>query len=193
MKNDEKKFFPVDYISSDCYDKMRGRQAWAFWLIGNSGSGKSTLAKTVEKMLAEYKYYIKCLDGDNMRDTINSDLDLSIKSRIENVRRSAEISKMFLENGTSTLNCFISPTDVSRRQAKKIIGDRFRLVYIKASTEEVRKRDVKGLYKNNKNNMDKSLKLFETPDDPDLIIDTTNHPVKFSANILFNFIINQPI
>lgn len=193
MENDEKQFFPTDYLSSDYYDKMRGRKAWAFWLIGNSGSGKSTLAKTVEKMLAEYKFYIKCLDGDNMRNTINSDLDLSIKSRIENVRRCAEISKMFLENGTSTINCFISPTDASRRQAKKIIGDRFRLIYIKASAEEVRKRDVKGLYKNNKNNMNKSLKLFEEPCDPDLIIDTTNRSVKYSANILFNFILNQPI
>lgn len=193
MENDEKQFFPTDYLPSDYYDKIRGRKAYAFWLVGNSGSGKSTLAKTVEKMLAEYKFYIKCLDGDNMRNTINSDLDLSIKSRIENVRRSAEISKMFLDNGISTINCFISPSDASRRQAKKIIGERFRLVYIKASAEEVRKRDVKGLYKNNKNNMNKSLKLFEEPCDPDLIIDTTNRSVKYSANILFNFILNQPI
>lgn len=193
METDGKFVFPADYLSADFYDECRGRKSYAFWLVGNSGSGKSTLAKTVEKMLAEYKFFIKCLDGDNMRNTINSDLDLSIKSRIENVRRCAEISKMFLENGTSTINCFISPTDVSRRQAKKIIGERFRLVYIKASAEEVRKRDVKGLYKNNKNNMNKSLKLFEEPCDPDLIIDTTNRSVKYSANILFNFILNQPI
>lgn len=193
MENDEKQFFPTDYLSSDYYDKMRGRKAYAFWLIGNSGSGKSTLAKTVEKMLAEHKYFVKCLDGDNMRNTINSDLNLSIKSRIENVRRSAEISKMFLDNGISTINCFISPSDASRRQAKKIIGERFRLIYIKASFEEVRKRDVKGLYKNNKNGMNKSLNMFEAPGDPDLIIDTNSRSINYSSNILFNFIINQPI
>ena len=144
-------------------------------------------------MLLDEQYWVKCLDGDNMRSTINSDLDLSVKSRIENIRRSAEISKMFLENGTSTINCFISPTEESRIQAQKIIGERFRLIYIKASQNEVKKRDVKGLYKNNLKNMNKSLNMFEQPSDPDLIIDTTNNNIKYCANILFNFIINQPI
>tara|TARA_Y100001934_G_C12189963_1_gene695911 strand:+ start:456 stop:1037 length:582 start_codon:yes stop_codon:yes gene_type:complete len=185
--------FPTDYLSANYFEETRGRKAWAFWLVGNSGSGKSTLAKTVEKMLMEYEYWVKCLDGDNMRDTINSDLDLSIESRVENIRRSAEISKMFLDNGTSTLNCFISPSEESREQARKIIGDRFRLIYIKASHDEVKKRDVKGLYKNNAENMNESLKLFEEPTDPDLIIDTTGRTIDYSANILFNFILNQPI
>ena len=186
-------FFPTEYLSADYFEKIGGRKAYAFWLVGNSGSGKSTLSKTVEKMLMEHEYWVKCLDGDNMRDTINSDLDLSIESRKENVRRSAEISKMFLQNGTTTINCFISPTEESREQAKKIIGERFRLIYIKASHDEVKKRDVKGLYKNNSENMGNSLKLFEEPDNPDLIIDTTEKSIKYSANILFNFIINQPI
>ena len=184
---------PTNYLSADYFENASGRKAYAFWLVGNSGSGKSTLAKTVEKMLLEEQYWIKCLDGDNMRSTINSDLDLSVKSRIENIRRSAEISKMFLENGTSTINCFISPTEESRIHAKKIIGERFRLIYIKASHDEVKKRDVKGLYKNNSENMNKSLDMFVQPSDPDLIIDTTNNDVKYCANILFNFIINQPI
>ena len=106
-------------ICLDYFENASGRKAYAFWLIGNSGSGKSTLAKVVEKMLLEEQYWVKCLDGDNMRSTINSDLDLSVKSRIENIRRSAEISKMFLENGTSTINCFISPTEKSRIEDKK--------------------------------------------------------------------------
>ena len=66
------------------------------------------------------------------------------------------------------------------------------LIYIKASHDEVKKRDVKGLYKNNSENMNKSLNMFELPSDPDLIIDTTNNDVKYCANILFNFILNQP-
>ena len=100
---------------------------------------------------------------------------------------------MFLQNGTTTINCFISPTEESRNQAQKIIGERFRLIYIKASHDEVKKRDVKGLYKDNTENMNNSLKLFEEPNDPDLIIDTTGKTIEYSANILFNFIINQPI
>lgn len=193
MGDDGNKFFPTEYLSADHFEKSRGRKAWAFWLVGNSGSGKSTLAKTVEKMLMEHEYWVKCLDGDNMRDTINSDLDLSAESRTENIRRSAEISKMFLDNGTSTINCFISPMESSRKQAKEIIGERFRLIYIKASHEEVKKRDVKGLYKDNVESMNKSLNMFEQPNDPDLIIDTTGRTIDYSANILFNFILNQPI
>jgi adenylylsulfate kinase len=111
-------------------------------------------------MLAEHSMLVKCLDGDNMRNTINSDLDLSVESRIENIRRSAEISKMFLNNGTSTINCFISPTEESRNQAQKIIGERFRLIYIKASHDEVKKRDVKGLYENDAESMNKKKRFF---------------------------------
>ena len=193
MGTDGDMVFPTDYLSTNYFDEIRGRKSWAFWLVGNSGSGKSTLAKSVEKLLMEYGYWVKCLDGDNVRDTINSDLDLSVESRTENIRRSAEISKMFLSNGTSTINCFISPTEDSREQARKIIGERFRLIYIKASHEEVKKRDVKGLYKNNAKNMNESLNLFEEPTDPELIIDTTGRTIDYSANILFNFIVNQPI
>ena len=185
--------FPTDYLSAEYFEKQCGRKAFAFWLVGNSGSGKSTLAKKVEKMLMDHEYWVKCLDGDNMRNTINSDLDLSVKSRIENIRRSAEISKMFLENGTTTINCFISPTQESRDIAKNILGERFRLIYIKASHDEVKKRDVKGLYKNDANNMNKSLNMFVPPSDPDLVIDTTNKSIKYSANILFNFVLNQPL
>ena len=184
--------FPTDYLSAEYFEEQCGRKAFAFWLVGNSGSGKSTLAKTVEKMLVEHQYWVKCLDGDNMRNTINSDLDLSVESRVENIRRSAEISKMFLDNGTTTINCFISPTEESRNQARKIIGDRFRLIYIKASHDEVKKRDVKGLYKDNAESMNKSLDMFVAPNDPELIIDTTEKTIKYSANILFNFILNQP-
>tara|TARA_B100000579_G_C22622404_1_gene752556 strand:- start:54 stop:635 length:582 start_codon:yes stop_codon:yes gene_type:complete len=184
--------FPTDYLSATHFEQSRGRKAWAFWLVGNSGSGKSTLAKAVEKLLADNKYWVKCLDGDNMRDTINSDLDLSAESRVENIRRSAEISKMFLDNGTTTINCFISPFEESREQARNIIGERFRLIYIKASHDEVKKRDVKGLYKNNAESMNKSLNMFVAPSDPDLIIDTTGKTIDYSTNILFNFILNQP-
>ena len=86
-----------------------------------------------------------------------------------------------------------NPTEESREQARKIIGERFRLIYVKASHEEVKKRDVKGLYKNNADNMNESLNLFEEPTDPELIIDTTGRDIGYSANILFNFILNQPI
>lgn len=191
--NQTNKFISTDYLNQSAFEAKYNRKAYAFWLVGNSGSGKSTLAKEVEKKLFDVNIKVKCLDGDNMRNTINSDLDLSIESRNENIRRSAEISKMFLETGISTLNCFISPLEIYREQAKKIIGNRFRLIYIKASHDEVKKRDVKGFYKNDADAMNKSLNMFEKPINPDLIIDTTNKSIKYSANILYNFVLNQPI
>tara|TARA_A200000159_G_scaffold163969_1_gene191952 strand:- start:405 stop:983 length:579 start_codon:yes stop_codon:yes gene_type:complete len=191
--NQTNKFISADYLNQSVFETKYNRKAYAFWLVGNSGSGKSTLAKEVEKKLFDANIKVKCLDGDNMRNTINSDLDLSIESRNENIRRSAEISKMFLETGISTLNCFISPLEIYREQAKKIIGNRFRLIYIKASNDEVKKRDVKGFYKNDADAMNKSLNMFVKPINPDLIIDTTNKSIKYSANILYNFVLNQPI
>lgn len=191
--NQPNKFISTDYLNQSAFETKYNRKAYAFWLVGNSGSGKSTLAKEVEKKLFDANIKVKCLDGDNMRNTINSDLDLSIESRNENIRRSAEISKMFLETGISTLNCFISPLEIYREQAKKIIGNRFRLIYIKASNDEVKKRDVKGFYKNDADAMNKSLNMFVKPINPDLIIDTTNKSIKYSANILYNFVLNQPI
>ena len=191
--NQTNKFISTDYLNQSVFETKYNRKAYAFWLVGNSGSGKSTLAKEVEKKLFDANIKVKCLDGDNMRNTINSDLDLSIESRNENIRRSAEISKMFLETGISTLNCFISPLEIYREQAKKIIGNRFRLIYIKASNDEVKKRDVKGFYRNDADAMNKSLNMFVKPINPDLIIDTTNKSIKYSANILYNFVLNQPI
>ena len=191
--NQPNKFISTDYLNQSVFETKYNRKAYAFWLVGNSGSGKSTLAKEVEKKLFDANIKVKCLDGDNMRNTINSDLDLSIESRNENIRRSAEISKMFLETGISTLNCFISPLEIYREQAKKIIGNRFRLIYIKASNDEVKKRDVKGFYRNDADAMNKSLNMFVKPINPDLIIDTTNKSIKYSANILYNFVLNQPI
>lgn len=191
--NQTNKFISTDYLNQSVFETKYNRKAYAFWLVGNSGSGKSTLAKEAEKKLFDANIKVKCLDGDNMRNTINSDLDLSIESRNENIRRSAEISKMFLETGISTLNCFISPLEIYREQAKKIIGNRFRLIYIKASNDEVKKRDVKGFYKNDADAMNKSLNMFVKPINPDLIIDTTNKSIKYSANILYNFVLNQPI
>jgi len=187
------KIFPTNFLSQSEYEKLRKRKAYVFWLVGNSGSGKTTIAKATESLLYKENFAVKCIDGDNIRSTINSDLDLSVESRKENIRRSAEVAKLFLENGTSVIGSFISPTENMRNYAKNIIGDRFKLIYIHATAEDVIKRDVKGLYKNNGDSMNKSLSMFETPSDPDLIIRTSNRSIEYSANILFNFILNQPV
>ncbi len=89
------------------------------WLTGLSGSGKSTLANGLHKKLFEAGMHSVVLDGDNTRLGINKDLGFSDEDRNENIRRVAEISKLFVETGNIVINAFISPFEINRAQAKK--------------------------------------------------------------------------
>jgi adenylylsulfate kinase len=116
-------------------------------MFGLSGSGKSTIARALEKDLYSRGVQTKLLDGDNLRSGLNNNLQFSLEDRIENIRRSAEVSKLFMENGDVVICSLVSPTEEIRKQAKKIIGNGFREVYINAPFEVCAERDVKGLYK----------------------------------------------
>lgn len=118
------------------------------WLIGLSGSGKSTIAKTIEKKLFQEGFITQLLDGDNLRFGLNSDLNFTENDRKENLRRTAEVAKLFKNAGTITFCSFITPTEASRTSAKNIIGtDDYIEVYIDCPIEVCEERDVKGLYK----------------------------------------------
>lgn len=118
------------------------------WMTGLSGSGKSTLARALEFALHDLGYHTMLLDGDNLRSGINSNLGFSEEDRTENVRRSAEVSKLFVSSGLVTICSLISPTEEIRAQAKEIIGEEnFYQVHIDAPFEVCAERDVKGLYK----------------------------------------------
>ena len=93
------------------------------WLTGLSGSGKSTIAQALERRLYNNGYFAQVLDGDNIRSGINSNLGFTLEDRQENVRRIAEIAKLYLNSGIITLNSFISPTVEIRNFAKQIIGE----------------------------------------------------------------------
>ncbi len=166
------------------------------WLTGLSGSGKSTIAQGVEQMLHNKGAITKLLDGDNLRTGLNSNLGFSAKDREENIRRVAEVAKLFMENGVITICSFVSPTIKIRTNAKRIIGDvDFMEVYVNTSFEECAKRDVKGLYKKalageikNFTGLDAP---FESPSHPNLIIDTTNQSIDESVDKLFNSILER--
>tara|TARA_B110000211_G_C13829475_1_gene442897 strand:- start:77 stop:673 length:597 start_codon:yes stop_codon:yes gene_type:complete len=129
-------------------EKMLGHKGVVLWMCGLSGSGKSTLARALENALFEKGIQTKLLDGDNLRSGINSNLTFTEEDRTENIRRAAEISKLFVENGEVVICSLISPTKAIRDNAKEIIGEQdFREVYINASFEVCAQRDVKGLYK----------------------------------------------
>lgn len=154
--------------------KQRGK---VIWLTGLSGSGKTTLAIGLERYLYEKGILAYVLDGDNVRTGINSDLHFSEKDRNENIRRIAEISKLFVNCGIITINSFVSPTEELRQIAKSIVGEKdFFLVYVNTPVEVCEKRDTKGLYakarKGEIKNFTGISAPFEAPPTPDLVINT---------------------
>ena len=148
------------------------------WFTGLSGSGKSTIAMGVERELHKRGILCRILDGDNIRAGINSNLGFSAEDRMENIRRIAEIGKLFVQTGIVTLACFVSPTQDVRRLARDIIGEEdFMEVYVSTPLEECERRDVKGLYARARKGEVKEFTgisaPFEVPENPMLEIDTS--------------------
>ncbi len=186
-------------------DKIRGREAKeyllkqkgiAVWMTGLSGSGKTTIAVALEKALAEKGILTQVLDGDNIRTGINSNLGFSATDRTENIRRIAEVARLFVHCGVVTICCFVSPTEKLRRTAKKIIGaSDFVEVYIKTALAVCEERDVKGLYAKARKGEIKDFTgvdaVFETPLNPDLILVTRHLPVEESVDIILKKIFSK--
>ena len=135
-------------ISREDREIRLGQHAKVLWFTGLSGSGKSTLAIALERQLFDQGYSVIVLDGDNIRTGINNNLTFSPDDRTENIRRIAEVAKLFLANGIICIVSFISPTRDMRSMARQIIGPAdFVEVFIDTPIEVCEARDVKGLYK----------------------------------------------
>jgi adenylylsulfate kinase len=134
----------LDRSAKEAQLKQRGH---VFWFYGLSGSGKSTLANALERKLVEKGYVTKILDGDNIRSGLNADLGFSDADRGENIRRIAEVARLFLDSGIVVITSFITPKRELRTKAREIVGAAdCTPVYIEASFETCAERDVKGLY-----------------------------------------------
>lgn len=171
--------------------KQRGA---VIWMCGLSGSGKSTLATAMERRLHDQGKLVYVLDGDNIRTGLNSDLSFSDEDRKENIRRIAEVSKLFVDAGVVTINSFITPSSKLRTMAREIIGkDDLIEVYVKASFEICMKRDVKGLYAKAEKGLVPQFtgkdSGFEEPLDSDLVIDTESQSVEESVETLYEFVL----
>lgn len=169
------------------------QNAKCIWLTGLSGSGKTTLALKLEKTLFKQGFLVQILDGDNIRTGISNNLDFSENDRLENIRRIAEVSKLFVNCGIITINCFVSPSNKIRSQAKKIIGDEnFIGIYINADLSTCEKRDTKGLYKKARKGEIKNFtgisSIFEKPDKTFIEINTNNN-IEKSFNDLIKTIL----
>ena len=167
-----------------------------YGLVGESGSGKSTVALGVERELHKRGILCRILDGDNIRSGINKNLGFSADDRKENIRRIAEIGKLFVDTGVVTLSAFISPTNESRRMASEIIGaDDFREVYVSTPLEVCEQRDVKGLYARARRGEIKDFTgvsaPFEVPEHPALTLDTSVLTLEESVNKVLELILNN--
>ena len=164
------------FVSAEEKSALLGQKGIVLWMYGLSGSGKSTIAAALERKLHEEGRFVVILDGDNFRSGLNSDLGFSDDDRKENVRRVAEVAKIFANQGVIVLVSVITPKRALREQARQIIGEQFREIWIKASYETCADRDPKGLYAKVAAGQIKQFtgkdSGFEEPEDAELIIDT---------------------
>lgn len=174
-------------------EQQLGQKSKALWFTGLSGSGKSTIAQHLERKLYNEGFFVQVLDGDNIRAGINNNLSFSPEDRAENIRRIAEIAKLYINTGVITLNSFISPTKAIRAKAKEIIGaDDFIEIFINTPLEICEARDVKGLYKKARKGEIKGFTgidaPYEAPENPALNLKTVNKSIDKSVEEIFEYI-----
>lgn len=179
------------FVKRDDRNRLNNHRSGLVWFTGLSASGKSTIAHSVERELHKRSIRTYVLDGDNIRHGINSNLGFSRDDRKENLRRIAEIAKLFVDAGILVLAAFISPYKADREYIRKSFeGDNFIEIYVKCSVEECEQRDPKGQYKKARagiiQNYTGISSPYEEPENPDLVIDTRNTSVDESVSIVIN-------
>jgi len=163
------------------------------WFTGLSGSGKSTIANLVEERLFKKNIQAFSLDGDNIRTGLNKGLGFSEEDRYENLRRIAEVSKLFIESGTVVVASFISPLIKDRLRVKEIVGhENFIEIFVNTSLEECERRDIKGLYKKARTgeipNFTGISAPYESPENPDIEIRTEEVTEKLAVEQIMRFL-----
>ena len=181
-------------MSREDKEQLLGQRGLMVWFTGLSGSGKSTVAMSVERELHKRGILCRILDGDNIRSGINNNLGFSQEDRKENIRRIAEVGKLFVHTGIVTLACFVSPTEDIREMARGIIGSEdFKEVFVSTPLEECERRDVKGLYARARRGEVKDFTgisaPFEAPAHPALSIDTSRLSLEDSTMAVVEMIL----
>ena len=191
----ENNIYPIfDRMLGEDKEALLGQRGVMVWFTGLSGSGKSTIAIALERELHKRGLLCRILDGDNIRSGINNNLGFSPEDRVENIRRIAEVGKLFVDTGVITIAAFISPNNELREMASAIIGKAdFLEVYVSTPLAECERRDVKGLYAKARKGEIKEFTgvsaPFEAPERPDLSLDTSVLSVEQSVSRLLELII----
>lgn len=181
-------------VSSELRQSLAGHKACALWMTGLSGSGKSTIAHRLERDLLLAGHRVFVLDGDTLRHGLNHDLGFSEADRRENLRRAAEVVKVMVEAGLIVIASFISPFRAERQMVREILGASFREVYVEASLAACEERDPKGLYKRARAGQIPHFtgisSPYESPESPDLRLDTTAYSVDECARQIRDYLAN---
>lgn len=192
----DENIYPIfdQMLSREDKETLLGQRGMMLWLTGLSGSGKSTVAIALERELHKRGLLCRILDGDNIRSGINNNLGFSEEDRIENIRRIAEIGKLFVDTGIITIAAFISPNNDLRQMAARIVGSEdFLEIFISTPLEECEKRDVKGLYAKARRGEIKNFTgisaPFEAPEHPALSLDTSKMSLEESVRSLLELIL----
>ena len=185
-------------MSRDDKEQLLKQRGMMLWFTGLSGSGKSTVAIALERELHSRGLLCRILDGDNIRSGINNNLGFSAEDRVENIRRIAEVGRLFVDTGIITIAAFISPNNQLREMAAEIIGkDDFVEGFVSTPLEECEKRDVKGLYAKARcgeiKNFTGISAPFEAPEHPDITLDTSKLPVEESVKILLDYVLPKAV
>ncbi|MFI5150617.1 MAG: adenylyl-sulfate kinase [Bacteroidia bacterium] len=180
-------------LNRESKEKLLKQRGVVIWMTGLSGSGKTSIAIELEKALHAQGKLTQLLDGDQIRTGINNNLGFTETDRMENIRRIAEVAKLFVNGGIITICCFVSPMSAMRSQAREIIGtDDFLEVYVSTPLEVCEERDVKGLYaKAHKGEIRDFTGIqapFEAPHNPDLELNTVEVDIEESVKRLLEIL-----
>lgn len=196
MQSTDNNIHPIfeKLVSRQTKEQQLGQRGKVLWFTGLSGSGKSTIAQLLEKELTAKGHLTKVLDGDNVRMGINNNLGFSEADRHENIRRIAEVAKLFADTGIVTLCSFISPTIEMRAFAKNIIGEKdFVEIFVNTPIEICEARDVKGLYKKARAGEIKQFTgidaPYQPPLSPDIQVNTADQTVEQSVGQVVEWVL----
>lgn len=182
------------FLERPAKEALLKQHGLVIWFTGLSASGKSTLAIALERKLFSEGILTQVLDGDKIRNGLNSNLNFSAEDRNENIRRIAEVGRLFSDCGIVAISAFISPTHKVRNMARQIIGDsNFFEVYVSTSLEVCEERDPKGLYKKARTGAIKNFTgisaPYEAPSEANLVIDTIKYSVEEASQLIFDKIL----
>jgi len=180
-------------INKEHRQKLNKHKSLVLWFTGLPASGKSTLANALECKLHENGIHTYLLDGDNVRQGLCKDLDFSQNGRRENIRRIAEVAKLFIEAGIVVVTAFISPYRADREMTRKMfISNEFIEIYIKCPLHECEYRDPKGLYRKARSGRIKSFTgitdPYEEPEQPEVVVETNKNSVEQSVKLIVDYL-----